>query len=88
MATSKISIDKINTENFIPSFFILAFLIVGFIPNLGAVDKIAPQWLYLTIINISSALYIFYKKNYFSEAIIKIFSTGASVCYIFFFYGR
>ena len=85
MATSKISIDKINTENFIPSFFILAFLIVGFIPNLGAVDKIAPQWLYLTIINISSALYIFYKKNYFSEAIIKIFSTGASVCYIFFF---
>ena len=85
MGTSKISIDKINTENFIPSFFILAFLLVGFIPNLGAVDKIAPQWLYLTIINISSALYIFYKKNYFSEAIMKIFSTGTSVCYIFFF---
>ena len=48
----------VNTENFIPSILIIAFILVGFVPNLGAVDKVAPQWVYLTLINILSAYLI------------------------------
>ena len=85
MSTKKISIESLNSSNFISSLFILAFLCVGFIGNFGAVDKVAPQWLYLSIINISSAIYIFSKKNHFSKPVIKTLSTGISICYILFF---
>ena len=57
--------SKVNTDNLIPSILILSFLVVGFIQNLGAVDKIAPQWLYLSGINILSALYILFNKQNF-----------------------
>ena len=40
MAKSASKQNQINTSNFTPSILILAFLLVGFIPNLEAVDKI------------------------------------------------
>ena len=76
---------SINTSNFIPSVLIIAFLMVGFLPNLNAVDKIAPQWLYLSALNIISALYIFYNKNYFLIPIIKTVKSKISFFYIAFF---
>ncbi len=85
MSLSKNSTKSLNLANFIPSVFIIAFLIVGFIPNLGAVDKIAPQWVYLSGINILSAIYLFKQKKHFSEPIIKTLSTGISIFYILFF---
>ena len=33
--------NRIDTFNFVPSIFIILFLLVGFVPNLEAVDKIA-----------------------------------------------
>ena len=45
---------KQNTSilNPIPFLLILAYLCIGFVPNLDAVDKIAPQWLTMGIINL------------------------------------
>lgn len=83
-STTPIS-SKVNTNNLIPSILILSFLIVGFIQNIGAVDKIAPQWLYLSTINILSALYIFFNKQDFSERLFVSISSGISIFYIFFF---
>ena len=51
-------------SNFLPSLFILGFLLVGFVPNLEAVDKIAPQWLYLSILNLFAGFF-FYEPNKF-----------------------
>lgn len=45
------------------------YLCVGFIPNLGAVDKIAPQWLAISFINIIASTYIFKNRKLFSEGI-------------------
>ena len=41
------------------------YLCVGFIPNLGAVDKIAPQWLAMGLLNVIASTYIFKNNNYF-----------------------
>ena len=45
MAKSAPKQSSLDTSNFLPSLLILGFLLVGFIPNIDAVDKIAPQWL-------------------------------------------
>ena len=57
MAKSASKQTQISTSNFIPSILILAFLLVGFVPNLEAVDKIAPQWLYLSFLNLISGVF-------------------------------
>ena len=88
---SKLSVD---TKNFIPSILIIAFLLVGFVKNgntfiffsyADAVDKVAPQWVYLTIVNILSAIYLFLNRDKFEEVIKKVISTGISLFYIGFF---
>ena len=34
--------NTLDTSNFLPALLIIGYLCVGFIPNLDAVDKIAP----------------------------------------------
>ena len=65
MAKSPSKQTQLNTTNFIPSVLILAFLSVGFIPNWEAVDKIAPQWLYLSILNLICGLFLFSQRKIF-----------------------
>ena len=82
---SNSSKQSVDTKNFIPSILIIAFLLVGFIPNLGAVDKIAPQWVYLTVINIMSSIYLFIKRNEYEKIIYNIINTKISLFYLVFF---
>ena len=81
------SIQRRNTldySNFIPSILIIAFLLVGFVPNLEAVDKIAPQWLYLSILNFSCGIFLFLNRKRFQEQISKVLSSLMSLAYILF----
>ncbi len=74
--------SKLDFSNFLPSLFIIAFLLVGFVPNLDAVDKIAPQWLYLSGLNILSGIYLFYKRKAFTYRIFSVISSGMAISYI------
>jgi len=74
--------QKIDTSNFIPSFFLIAYLCLGFIPNWEAVDKIAPQWLLMSILNTASLGYILYFRNQFSIRITHTLSSALSYTYI------
>ena len=76
--------SNVDTHNFIPSLLIIAFLLVGFIPNLGAVDKIAPQWVYLCIINIISSFYLFLNRKRFEQIIYSVSKTAISIFFICF----
>ena len=78
----KLSVD---TKNFVPSVLIIIFLLVGFVPNLQAVDKVAPQWVYLTLANILSSIYFFSNRTRYKEIIYKVFNTGISIFYLAFF---
>ena len=84
MKNSK-SNQSVETKNFIPSLLIIAYLLVGFIPNIDAVDKIAPQWVYLSIINILSTIHLFLNRNTFKNILYQIINSGISLFYIAFF---
>lgn len=51
---------------FISHLLIFFYLVIGFIGNFGAIDRVASQYVYLNIINILALLYLLKtKKNYF-----------------------
>jgi O-antigen ligase/Tfp pilus assembly protein PilF len=74
--------QNINTSNFVPSFLLIAYLCLGFVPNWQAVDKIAPQWLLMSILNTLSILFILFKRNSYAQRITKTLSTYLSYTYI------
>ena len=84
MAKSVPKQSAIDTSNFLPSLLILAFLVVGFIPNIDAVDKIAPQWLYLSILNLLCALFLFFNRKSFKERFTTVLTSYMSISYISF----
>ncbi len=50
-------------KNYIDSFFIILYLVIGYVGTFGAADEIASQWLYLSIINTLSFLFLLYLKQ-------------------------
>ena len=84
MAKSPLKQNKLDTANFVPSIFIIGFLCVGFIPNWEAVDKIAPQWLYLSILNLCCGLYLFINRKIYKDRITRVLSSWMSISYIAF----
>ena len=73
---------NVDISNFIPSFFLIAYLCIGFTPNLEAVDKIAPQWLLMGTLNLFSVFYIIYNRNSFNQRVTQTISTFLSITYI------
>jgi len=82
MAKTAPKTNTLDISNFVPSLFILTFLLVGFIPNLEAVDKIAPQWLFLSFVNLLCGAYLFYNRNYYSERFQAVLTNFMSLFYI------
>jgi O-antigen ligase len=74
--------QNIDTSNFIPSFFLIAYLCLGFVPNWEAVDKIAPQWLLMGVVNTLAVLYIGYHRASYGQRISQTLSTTLSYTYI------
>ena len=79
---AKKNIQNIDVRNFFPSLFLIAYLCLGFVPNWDAVDKIAPQWLLMSILNTVSLAYILYFRNQFSIRITRTLSSALSYTYI------
>lgn len=42
--------------------FLILYLVVGFIPNFGSVDRIATHWLYLNIVSFLSIIFFLFKN--------------------------
>ncbi|MDA8763483.1 O-antigen ligase family protein, partial [Flavobacteriaceae bacterium] len=82
MAKSTPKQKTLDTSNFLPSLFIIAFLLVGFVPNLEAVDKIAPQWLYLSILNLLCGVFLVINRNVFKERFLAVLTSYMSMSYI------
>jgi O-antigen ligase/tetratricopeptide (TPR) repeat protein len=73
-----------NSIQFLSPIFLVLYLCLGFIPNLEAVDKIAPQWLGMTLLNLASLLTFFLYREKFSKAISPVLSAFMSLTYISF----
>ena len=59
--------SEIDLFQMLSPILIILYLCIGFIPNLEAVDKIAPQWVAMTSLNLVSILIIFYHKKTISK---------------------
>ena len=82
---NKKKITKETYSNFFSGILILLYLCIGFIPNFGAVDKIAPQWLSLSVINLFASLYILIYYREYKTSINFIWKNVSALFYILFF---
>ena len=70
---------------FLSTSLVILYLCIGFVPNWGAVDKIAPQWLGLSVLNAVSLVFFLGYRNYFKTALRHTLSSKISLLYIAFF---
>ena len=71
-----------KTPNIASWVLLIFYLGIGFIPNWQAVDKIAPQWLVINIINLFSVGYLIYKRESYNDAYRYL--TSSKVAYVYF----
>mgnify|MGYP003705929649 FL=1 len=80
MAKSKTS--NLNNINFIAPLMLTLYLCIGFIPNWQAVDKIAPQWLVMSILNFGSLIYFFLKRFFLNSFISYTIKSTLNLTYL------
>jgi hypothetical protein len=74
--------QSFNSFSVFSSVLLIGYLCLGFVPNLQAVDKIAPQWLGMTLLNLLSLAVFFYYKNSIKQTISKVLTSYLSLFYI------
>jgi O-antigen ligase len=68
------------------TFIIILYLVAELIPQGGATDVMAPQWLYITILDLLCAFYfMFISKQKLNTAFSKIFRSTLTILYTCFF---
>ena len=81
---SNINSNIPSLSSFYQSIIFILYLCIGFIPNLEAVDKIAPQWLFMSFLNVFTGLFILRSKNIFDQIISIHFRSLVNLIYMFF----
>src|SRR6056300_1020850 len=78
--------NKFDSFQLLSPILLIGYLSLGFVPNLQAVDKIAPQWVGMTLLNLLSlAVFIYFRKS-IKETISKVLTTKLSLFYIGFIF--
>ena len=80
MSTQKIS----SQHQFVAYAFIILFMCLGFVPNWGAVDKIAPQWLSMSILNSLAGIWILIYRKELGDGFREVSMRWVSLCYFAF----
>lgn len=76
-ATPSAQVSRPSTSQlpaWIATFFILLYLLVEFIPNLGSYDTMGPQWFYLAVVDMVCLSYLLYAHQEFESAVKRLFS--------------
>ena len=73
---------KFDFFRFLSPFLLVGYLCLGFVPNLQAVDKIAPQWVGMTLLNLASVSVFFYFKKSVKDIISKVVTPHLTLFYI------
>jgi len=74
-------------SNFLFNYvLIILYIITGSLPNFGAIDILAPQWIYLGFINLITCVYILFKRSHIlTPAFVSFFKTYYIYIYVFYF---
>lgn len=60
------------------------YIVTGTLSNFGAIDILAPQWIYLGLINLISCFFFIFNPSYLSDSYKKIFTSVYIYVYIFY----
>ena len=81
---STIILDRSHVPKYI---FLILYILTGSLSNFGAIDILAPQWIYLSTINISTCIYfLFFSKRCLDNGFTLILKTTFLHLYIFYFF--
>jgi len=83
---AKKTYPSFNSFSFFSPILLIGYLCLGFVPNLEAVDKIAPQWVGMTLLNLVSLAVFFYYRNSIKQTISKILTPYLSLFYVGFIF--
>ena len=83
---SKRVTPKSDSLNLIAPLILILYLCIGFIPNWQAVDKIAPQWVGMTLLNLFSLSVFFYFRDSIKKTISNVLTPFLSLFYIGFIF--
>ena len=76
---------QFSTEDLPKYILLVLYIITGTLSNFGAIDILAPQWIYLGSVNLLSALYfLFFSKNKLDTAFYPLFKTAFIYIYLFY----
>ena len=79
------SAQKLDAIDLVKYLLLILYILTGSLSNFGAIDILAPQWIYLGSINILSCLYfLFLSPTGFGEGFGKLFKTTFIYIYIFY----
>ena len=76
--------SKGDSFDLLSPILLIGYLCLGFIPNWEAVDKIAPQWVGMTLLNLISIISFYYYRVSISNSIKFSLRSSMSVTYICF----
>jgi len=79
---AKTQLKKFQSLQLLSPILIIGYLCLGFVPNLEAVDKIAPQWVGMAILNLISLSVFAYFRKSIKEKITKILTPYLSLFYV------
>lgn len=79
---AKATSQNFDSINFIGPLMLILYLCIGFIPNLEAVDKIAPQWLGMSLLNLISVLYFFSKRISLASSLSLTLKSSMTLTYL------
>ena len=79
------TVQKLDAIDLVKYLLLILYILTGSLSNFGAIDILAPQWIYLGSINILSCLYfLFLSPSGFGEGFGKLFKTTFIYIYIFY----
>ena len=79
------SAQKLDAIDLVKYLLLILYILTGSLSNFGAIDILAPQWIYLGSINILSCLYfLFLSPESFGQGFNKLFKTTFIYIYIFY----
>lgn len=75
---------KLDSQDLPKYFLLILYIITGSLSNFGAIDILAPQWIYLGAINILSCLYFLFTPNALNTAFRPLFKSVFIYLYLFY----
>ena len=75
---------KFESKDLIKYLLLILYIFTGSLSNFGAIDILAPQWIYLGAINILSCLFFLFNPNALSTAFRPLFKSVFIYLYLFY----